>query len=105
MKTFFSKPWRLFFSLVGLLLLLFFLLPINLFDGEMVLQNGLSKQVLQVPLSLSYFIGLGYDEADMLDVQDFYLSIRGHLTAILFILFVPALIAYRVHLEQKKNKP
>lgn len=84
--------------LISLPLLLF---PINLFSGEIVLQNGITELKEQAPLSLSYFIGMGLNEGDLDQVKDFYLLPKGWITALLFIVCIPALIAYRYYLKAK----
>jgi hypothetical protein len=96
-----KKPIVIFIILVLFLLCLFFLFPINLFSGEIVIKEGLVEVVEQRPLSLSYFIGLGYDESDMDIIKDFYLLPQGYLTAVIFILGIPGLVAYRVYLKRK----
>lgn len=101
MKKVFSKPINTFLILFVALILLFFLFPINLFDGEIVVKNGLQTIKQQRPLSLSYFIGLGYDESDMDIIKDFYLLPKGYMMAFLFILGIPSLVAYRVSLGKK----
>lgn len=103
MIQFLRKPINLFFALVVLLLLIFFLFPINLFDGEIVLQQGIQNVTLPRPLSLSYFIGIGYDPKDMDIVKDFYLVPKGYAMAAIFILGIPALAAYRLHLGKNRN--
>lgn len=80
------------------------LFPINLFSGEIVYKSGLQEAVIQAPLSLSYFFGLGYDPADMVGVQDFYLTGSGYLTAFIFLIGIPGLVAYRVYLSGTKKK-
>lgn len=97
----FKKPIVIFIVLVVFLLCLFFLFPINLFSGEIIIKQGLVEVTEQRPLSLSYFIGLGYDESDMDIIKDFYLLPQGYLTAVIFILGIPALVAYRVYLKRK----
>ena len=41
------------------------------------------KTALEVPLSLSYFIGLGYDTKDLeaMQVTNFYLTTKGYILA------------------------
>ncbi len=104
MKHFFEKPKNIFLVLFVFLLMLFFLVPINLFDGEIVLQNGIQKEVIKTPLSLSYFIGLGYSKEDLVGVKDFYLLPQGYVMAFLFIVCIPAIAAYRVFLGKGKTK-
>lgn len=97
-----KKPIAIFLATVLILGLMFFLFPINLFDGKIVYQEGLKEYTLDAPLSLSYFIGLGYDEADMLGVKSFYLTTKGIIMALIFTLGFPALLAFRVHLRNTK---
>lgn len=98
------KPITIFFLAMFILAAIFFLFPINFFDGEIVYENGLQLVTDKAPLSLSYFIGMGYDLADMENVKSFRLLPTGYLMAVVFIICVPALIAYRVHLSRSKNK-
>ena len=97
-----KKPIAIFLATVVILGLMFFLFPINLFDGKIVYQEGLKEYTLDAPLSLSYFIGLGYDEADMAGVKSFYLTTKGIIMAVIFTLGFPALLAFRVHLRNTK---
>lgn len=101
MKYLAKRPIILFLVLVIILNVIFFLFPINLFEGEIIVQNGLSNFKEVRPLSLSYFIGFGYDPSDMIGIKDFYLLPKGYLTAFLLIFCLPALIAYRVSLGKK----
>lgn len=101
MKKHYRFPLIIFLGISFLLALIFFTLPINLFDGIIVKENGLSSYELESPLSLSYFIGLGYDEADMVGVTDFYLTMKGKLIAVIFIFGFPGLLAYRIYLKRK----
>lgn len=103
MKHVFSNPKVLFVALVILFLMIFFLFPINLFDGEIVYQRGLVTITEKRPISLSYFIGMGYDKEDMVGIKDFYLLPVGYLMALVFTVGIPALIAYRVHLGKKSK--
>jgi hypothetical protein len=86
---------------VGSILLacVFFLFPINLFDGVIIEQRGIQTITHERPLSLSYFIGLGYEESDMIGIKDFYLKPKGILMAFLFIFGFPAILAYRSYLK------
>lgn len=97
-----KNPIVLFLSLATILALIFFLLPINLFDGEIIYTEGLREIVVQTPLSLSYFIGIGYDEVDMVNVESFRLTMKGYFMAFIFILGLPGLLAYRMHLKSSK---
>ena len=68
------------------------------------MKNGLSETKEAAPLSLSYFIGLGYNSQDMNGIQDFYLLPKGYLLAICIIFGLPAILSYRIYLAQKKKK-
>ena len=80
-----------------------FLLPIELFDGEIVHKVGTEEVVEPHPLSLSYFIGVGYDEENLETIIDFHLTTRGIVTALIFIFGIPGLIGYRVYLQKTKE--
>lgn len=83
---------------------LLFLLPINLFDGEIIYESGLQIVIVKAPLSLSYFIGMGYDESEMVGVKSFHLLPIGYLMAFLILFGLPALVSYRIYLGRlKKN--
>lgn len=90
------RSWIIFFGLSFALAAIFFLLPINLFDGVIEYDEGVRQYDVEAPLSLSYFIGVGYDQADMVNVKNFYLKPKGIVMAILFIFGFPALISYRL---------
>lgn len=98
-----SKALFYFVAIAALFALVFFLFPINLFDGIVVYKSGVQSYELEQPLSLSYFIGLGYDESDMEIVQSFRLTTKGWIMAFIFIIGIPGLIAYRIHLGTKRK--
>ena len=104
MKKILSNPKLLFISLVIFFLCIFFLFPINLFDGEIIYQKGLVTITEKRPISLSYFIGMGYDKEDMVGIKDFHLVPVGYFIASVFIVGIPGLIAYRVYLSKKFKK-
>lgn len=103
MKQSIRKSVFLFLILVIVIALPLFLLPLNLFSGEIVMAEGLAQTTIKAPLSLSYFIGMGYDEADMAGIKDFYLLPQGYILAIVFIIGIPALISYRIFLKKGKK--
>lgn len=103
MKPELRKPLIVFFGVTLLLLGIFFLLPINLFDGVIIEQRGLQEIAHERPLSLSYFIGIGYDPDDMEYIKDFYLTGKGLMMAFIFIVGIPGLLAYRFYLKGKSN--
>lgn len=102
MKSILKKPIVLFFVLVFVIALPLCIFPINLFNGEIVYKTGLQELKIEAPLSLSYFFGLGFNEGDLLGVETFYLTTKGWLTAAIFLLGFPFLVAYRVYLHNSK---
>ena len=100
MRTQLKKPLVIFFLSIVLIALPLFLLPLNLFNGEIVYQHELVEQKVAAPLSLSYFIGIGYEQQDMVGVKEFYLVKDGIILAVLFLIGIPAIIAYRFHLKR-----
>jgi hypothetical protein len=72
-----------------------FLFPINLFQGEIVYQRGLVESVVDAPMSLSYFVGLGYNPEDMIGIKFFHLKPGGYVLAAMLIFGIPWLIAFR----------
>ena len=97
-----KKPLLIFIVFSSVLTLLFFLLPINLFDGVIVYKEGWTEMNQETPLSLSYFIGVGYDKADMVNVEDFYLTTKGIVMAFIYMFGFPGLLAYRIHLKNQR---
>lgn len=95
-----KKPYLIFLIGFSVLALVFFTLPINIFDGVIIYENGLQELKIERPLSLSYFIGLGYDSKDLAGVKTFYLTTKGLIMALIFIVGIPALIAYRFKLKK-----
>lgn len=81
-----------------------FLIPINLFEGEIVFGNNGINIPVQAKLSLSYFIGIGAGPEETKDVVDFYLKPLGYFNAFLLLVALPSLISYRIYLLQEKKK-
>ena len=105
MKQFLLKPLHIFLIGVILIGLPLFLFPINLFDGEIVYKSGISTMVEPRPLSLHFVSGLEYGKNLPKEIDDYYLTPKGYVFAVLFILGIPALIAYRIKIgKKKKNK-
>ncbi|MFT5779084.1 MAG: hypothetical protein ACI837_002041 [Crocinitomicaceae bacterium] len=100
MKKYQRRSLTIFFGASFGLALLFFLFPINLFDGVIEYKNGIQEIKESTNLSLSYFIGIGYDEADMATIKDFYLTTKGIIIAIIFIFGFPGVLAYRSYLKR-----
>ena len=99
----FKKPLFIFILGVVLIATPLFLFPINLFNGVIVFESGFQKVVQEAPLSLSYFIGLGYEEKDMVGVSDFYLKQEGYILAFCLIIGFPALLAYRLKIRNNQT--
>ena len=100
----FKKPLLIFLLGVILIATPLFLFPINLFNGAIVYESNVQKVVQDVPLSLSYFIGLGYKQEEMKNVTDFYLTREGYVFVFLIIIGLPTLIAYRFKLKNDLEK-
>ena len=92
-----KKPIIIALILSSILATLFFTLPINLFDGVIVYKEGISTINVEKQLSLSYFVGLGFEEADMSNVDSFYLTLKGKVMAVIFIFGFPSLLAVRMY--------
>jgi hypothetical protein len=108
MKKIFRNPYltALFCMLIVCTILFLSPWPINLFDGEYVLEYHGVEYVQKAKLSLGYFLGIGADEQLLkeIHVTRFYLTGTGYLLAALFIFALPALIGYRVWIgQQSKN--
>ena len=99
-----SKPIVVFVVVFLVIALPLFLLPINLFPGEAIQQIGAIEHPIKLPLSLSYFIGIGYDPKDLEGIKDFYLLPQGYALAFCFIIGLPAVISFRVHVAKKNSQ-
>ena len=111
MIPFLRKPFNFFLLLFAVLLLIFSLFPINIFDGAIVYEKGegLAKFIEPRPLSLHFLFGFenyqGIFEREMPGwiVVDKYLTAKGYAMAAIFIIGIPALAAYRLHLGKNRN--
>ena len=92
---------------IGSFLLLsavFFIFEIRIFDGIVIYDlNGFDQQVPS-KLSLSYFIGLGYDQEEISHVKQFYLVTAGYANAFLILVGIPLFVAYRFYLSKKNRQ-
>jgi hypothetical protein len=78
--------------------------PVELFNGEVTwIMNGEEKTYTQ-NLSLSYFFGIGVDEAQLKYVKSFRLTGQGWMLAFIFIVGIPGLIAYRLYLKNSSTE-
>jgi uncharacterized membrane protein YiaA len=98
-----SRALAIFAVTTLVLAIIFFTVPINIFDGQIDYKEGNREYTVDAPLSLAYFIGLGYEDADMQFVQDFRLTTKGWVMAVIFIFGFPALLAYRIYLKAVKS--
>jgi hypothetical protein len=98
------NPVVVFFVAMLVIAGILFFVPLNLFDGE-ILMKGTTTWI-PWKLSLSNFIGIGTEDAASQGVADFRLVGMGYVLAGLLILAFPLLIAYRVRLanEQEARK-
>ncbi|MFM8596082.1 MAG: hypothetical protein ACKOBN_03180 [Flavobacteriales bacterium] len=104
LKQYLLKPWFVFvLSFLIIAMLLIFISP-NLFEGEIVYEKGGKEYILQAPLSLAYFLGMGYQSSEMTDVVDFYLTKRGYMLAFSLLFGFPILFAYRSLLEKRDRE-
>jgi len=97
-----TRALAIFVITAFVLAIIFFVFPIRIFDGEMHVVNQLQDYTIDTPMSLSYFVGIGLDEADMKDVESFRLTAKGWAMAAVFIIGIPALLAYRIYLKYSK---
>jgi hypothetical protein len=104
MKSLITRTLLVFFATMFLIALPLFLLPINLFNGKVEIDVNGKTVVEEAPLSLSYFIGLGYEPIDMMGVKNYYLTTEGYLLVIIFLIGVPAIIALRIYSKQRPTK-
>jgi hypothetical protein len=99
-----KNPWVVFCFSILLLSALFFFIPINLFEGEIIFQENGKTWTQRANISLSYFIGIGASKEDLVGVKDFYLVTKGYLLACFMILGFPGILAYRTYLKNTKSK-
>ena len=97
-----KKPLLIFIVFSSVLTFLFFFFPINLFDGKIVIENGLQSYTADDNLSLSNFIGIGIEGMNEQGIVDFYLTAKGVILAFIYILGFPGLLAYRIYLKNQR---
>ena len=98
-----TRALAIFVITAFVLAVVFFIFPINIFDGQMHIVEPTRDYIIDAPLSLSYFVGLGYDEVDMQYVESFNLTTKGWVMSVIFIFGFPALLAYRIYLKSVKS--
>jgi uncharacterized integral membrane protein len=80
-----KNPWVVFCFSILLLSALFFFIPINLFEGEIIFQENGKTWTQRANISLS-------------------LVTKGYLLACFMIVGFPAILAYRTYLKITKSK-
>lgn len=98
-----KNPWVVFCFSILLLSALFFFVPINLFEGEIIYEENGKTWTQRANISLSYFIGIGASKEDLIGVKDFNLTTKGYLLACFMIIGFPAILAYRTYLKNNKT--
>lgn len=98
-----KNPWIIFCIGIALMASVFVFIPINLFDGEVHFNNGAQQFTEPTNLALSYFFGIGITKGDLKDVVGFNLTAKGYALAAIFIVGIPGLLAYRIHLKSSKK--
>lgn len=78
--------------------------PVDLFDGEVVWSIEGHEFTREQNLSLSYFFGIGVQDAQWEYVDSFRLTAQGWLMVFIIILGIPGLIAYRMYLKATTSK-
>ena len=96
-----AKPIPIFIITSLVIALPLFLMPINLFKGEILYKTGTNVVTIPTKLSLSYFIGIGYSSKEMENINDFYLVAEGYFFAAVLLIGFPGLLAYRVSLNKE----
>jgi len=100
-----KKPFLFFAVLFLLITALLTFIPVNIFPGMIVYEQGLQLIEVEAPLTLGNFIGLGINEGDLDGVKTFYLTSKGMAMAFIVCIGIPALIAYRFYVKsQLKDK-
>ena len=89
-------------GLVVLLAVIFFTIPVALFDGVVQYESGIQSFSHETPIPLSYFLGFGAEDMKAANVKDFHLTMTGFILAFVLILGFPGLIAYRYYLRFSK---
>ncbi len=96
-----AKPIPIFIITSFVIALPLFLMPINLFKGEILYKTATNVVTIPTKLSLSYFIGIGYSSKEMENIKDFYLVAEGYFFAAVLLIGFPGLLAYRVSLNKE----
>jgi hypothetical protein len=103
--AFFRKPVIAFVIVFLIMNSIFWLFQVKEFEGTYRhLQNGVEcMEEHPANLSLSYFIGIGTPNPDVV-ITKMTLTLKSIALAFCICLFTPLLIAYRVHLGNNRRK-
>lgn len=108
MSPLWRKPWFIFLLGFTIITLVFYFVPLALFDGEVIFNNEVTEWKVPTKLTLKQITGIGITEEELKDVKTYYLVSQGYLLLFLMLLGFPALLAYRFHIlnktEKKENK-
>jgi hypothetical protein len=91
----YKNPKIVFLTLFLFINAALWLYPMAMFDGGFVM-NDKFETTYPAKMSLSYFIGIGIEPADMVDVKRIFLTGQSIALAICICLMIPFLIAWRV---------
>jgi len=100
-KSILTSPALVFLITFLVIAIPLFFFNITIFDGEIVLKQGVKEISLPIKLSLSYFIGIGISPSDLKDIQGFHLISKGYFLAACLLLGFPSLMAYRSYLAKR----
>lgn len=104
MTPIWRKPWFIFFACVLVITLVFYFIPLALFDGEVIFNNGINEWKVPTKLTLKQITGIGISEAELQDVKTYYLVSQGYILLLLMFIGFPTLLAYRFHILNKVEK-
>ena len=101
MTPIWRKPYFVFGACLLVLLVVFLLVPLALFDGEVIFNNGISEWKVQTKMTLSQVLRIGVGENELQDVKAYYPILQGYVLLVLMFIGFPALLAYRFHILNK----
>jgi energy-converting hydrogenase Eha subunit F len=101
MMPIWRKPYFVFAVSLVVLAVVFLLIPVPLFDGEVIFNNGISEWTVQTKMTLAQVLKIGVNEAELVDVKAYYPILQGYVLLALMLIGFPALVAYRFHILNK----
>lgn len=99
-----KRAWIIFGISVVVITAALCLIELPMFDGEVTWISGGREYTVAQQLSLSYFFGIGLEDADLTMVKEFSLTGQGWLLVFIFTVGLPGLIAYRIYLGKTKRE-